>query len=203
MMLRILPIDTTHLVLWNDFLDASECSTIRSAMDAGLATPAEIYDEGYRVDLDVRRTFEIEIGADVIGRVEAQLEAVRDEIGRAFGLTLTGAEGPGFLRYLSGGFYRAHQDTLDTVGDASMADSDRFPRRLSVVLFLTGSNEPGATPANACTGGALRLHGIAGDAAPFDLPPRRGMLAAFPSQLVHEVLPVTSGVRDVVVDWFY
>jgi predicted 2-oxoglutarate/Fe(II)-dependent dioxygenase YbiX len=135
--------------------------------------------------------------------VVARLETVRDEIGRAFGMTLTGAEGPGFLRYLSGGLYRAHQDTLDAGVDASAADAERFPRRLSVVLFLTGSNERGATPANACTGGVLRLHGTAGDAVPLDLTPTRGLLAAFPSPLVHEVLPVTSGVRDVIVDWFY
>jgi predicted 2-oxoglutarate/Fe(II)-dependent dioxygenase YbiX len=26
---------------------------------------------------------------------------------------------------------------------------------------------------------------------------------AFPADVPHEVLPVTAGVRDVVVDWFY
>jgi len=29
------------------------------------------------------------------------------------------------------------------------------------------------------------------------------MLVAFPSGLPHEVLPVTAGIRDAVVDWFY
>jgi predicted 2-oxoglutarate/Fe(II)-dependent dioxygenase YbiX len=30
-----------------------------------------------------------------------------------------------------------------------------------------------------------------------------GTLVAFASDVLHEVLPVTAGIRDVVVDWFY
>jgi predicted 2-oxoglutarate/Fe(II)-dependent dioxygenase YbiX len=33
--------------------------------------------------------------------------------------------------------------------------------------------------------------------------PRAGTLVAFPSDVPHEVLPVTSGLRDAVVDWFF
>jgi predicted 2-oxoglutarate/Fe(II)-dependent dioxygenase YbiX len=33
--------------------------------------------------------------------------------------------------------------------------------------------------------------------------PRRGSLVAFPSTMLHEVLPVRVGTRDVIVDWFY
>jgi predicted 2-oxoglutarate/Fe(II)-dependent dioxygenase YbiX len=55
-------------------------------------------------------------------------------------------------------------------------------------------------------GGALRLYGLAdpGDpAVPFDIVPAAGTLVAFPSDVLHEVLPVTAGVRDAIVDWFY
>jgi predicted 2-oxoglutarate/Fe(II)-dependent dioxygenase YbiX len=168
-------------------------------MAAGRSTAAEIYDDGYRVDPAVRRTFDVDVDASVVSRVEHLLAAARDEIGGAFGTTLSGAEGPGFLRYLAGGFYRAHQDVL---GDAD----DRFPRLLSVVLFLTGSSDA-MTPvalADACIGGELRLHDSSGSAGEsIDVAPTRGMLVVFPSHLVHEVLPVTAGVRDVIVDWFY
>jgi predicted 2-oxoglutarate/Fe(II)-dependent dioxygenase YbiX len=57
-----------------------------------------------------------------------------------------------------------------------------------------------------CEGGSLRLyagsHGPAPSAA-LDIAPRAGMLVAFPSDIPHEVLPVTAGVRDAIVDWFY
>jgi predicted 2-oxoglutarate/Fe(II)-dependent dioxygenase YbiX len=36
-----------------------------------------------------------------------------------------------------------------------------------------------------------------------DVVPRAGTLVAFPSDTPHEVLPVTGGVRDAIVDWFY
>jgi predicted 2-oxoglutarate/Fe(II)-dependent dioxygenase YbiX len=86
---------------------------------------------------------------------------------------------------VSGGFYRVHRDLI--------LDRDHeFPRRISVVVFLT-------TAGVGCEGGALRLH----EPEPHDIAPRAGMLVAFPSDVPHEVLPVTAGVRDAVVDWFY
>ena len=33
--------------------------------------------------------------------------------------------------------------------------------------------------------------------------PRAGLLVAFPATVLHEVAPVLSGTRDVIVDWFY
>jgi predicted 2-oxoglutarate/Fe(II)-dependent dioxygenase YbiX len=36
-----------------------------------------------------------------------------------------------------------------------------------------------------------------------DIVPRAGTLVAFPSDVPHEVLHVTSGLRDAVVDWFF
>jgi predicted 2-oxoglutarate/Fe(II)-dependent dioxygenase YbiX len=66
-------------------------------------------------------------------------------------------------------------------------------------VFLT-------TAGVGCEGGSLRLYGGSYGAAAseaLDIPPRAGMLVAFPSDLPHEVLPVTAGIRDAVVDWFY
>jgi predicted 2-oxoglutarate/Fe(II)-dependent dioxygenase YbiX len=38
---------------------------------------------------------------------------------------------------------------------------------------------------------------------PLDVVPVAGTLVAFPSHVLHEVLPVTAGIRDAIVDWFY
>jgi predicted 2-oxoglutarate/Fe(II)-dependent dioxygenase YbiX len=46
----------------------------------------------------------------------------------------------------------------------------------------------------------LRL--LPDNAPSIDIVPRRGLLVAFPADTVHEVLPVTGGHRDTVVDWF-
>jgi predicted 2-oxoglutarate/Fe(II)-dependent dioxygenase YbiX len=198
-MLRHLRLGTTHIVLYPDFADTTACADVRRAMDAGRGSQAEIFDAGFRVDVAVRRTFDIEVDRATVARVEELFAVVRDDMARAFDRTLRGAEGPGFLRYVTGGFYRRHRDALD-------AGDGEFPRLLSLVLFLTGTglSESGLPRPDACTGGALRLYGAADDACDsLDVTPAAGMLAVFPAHVVHEVLPVTAGVRDVVVDWLY
>jgi predicted 2-oxoglutarate/Fe(II)-dependent dioxygenase YbiX len=176
--------------------DAATCARIRAAMDRGRQEPAEIFRGDYVVDGDVRRTLDIEVDAATIGEVEETFERLRGEVSLFFGTALTGAEGPGFLRYLAGGFYRAHQDALEeAVGEA-------HARRISVVLFLTTA---GGRDDGRCEGGALRLYDTSSPSharAELDIAPVAGTFLAFPSCMLHEVLPVTAGVRDVIVDWF-
>ncbi len=50
------------------------------------------------------------------------------------------------------------------------------------------------------SGGALR---ILGADETLDIVPQAGTLVAFSADALHEVMPVISGVRDTVVDWFY
>jgi predicted 2-oxoglutarate/Fe(II)-dependent dioxygenase YbiX len=179
------------------FLSAAQCARLRSAIDRGRAGSAEIYDNGYVVDEHVRKTYDVDVEPAIVGEVERALGGVRGEVSRFFGTTLTGTEGPGFLRYPPGGFYRAHRDRLENTGG-------EFSRRISVILFLSSA---AAGPGDGrCEGGALRLYGVADpgdDAVPLDIAPAAGTLVAFPSEVLHEVLPVTAGVRDAVVDWFY
>ena len=154
-------------------------------MDRGAASPAEIYADGFRVDEATRRAFDVDVDEVVIDDVQRTIEAARPHVAEFFGIPLSRDEGPGFLRYTRGGFYRVHRDVAPDV------DED-FPRRISVVVFLTTAGEE-------CEGGSLRLYSP--DAV--DIAPRAGMLVAFPADTPHEVLPVTGGVRDAIVDWFY
>jgi predicted 2-oxoglutarate/Fe(II)-dependent dioxygenase YbiX len=169
-----------------ELLLPSDCARIRAAIDSGAASPAEVYDaDTYRVDEDARRAFEIEVGEDIINEVQGVFGRVRPQVAQFFGVALSGDEGPGFLRYRPGGFYGRHVD-------ASPEWDEHFPRRISLVLFLTSVG-------GQCEGGSLRFY------LPdtFDVAPRAGTLVAFPADVPHEVLPVTGGVRDVVVDWFF
>jgi predicted 2-oxoglutarate/Fe(II)-dependent dioxygenase YbiX len=166
-------------------------------MDRGRASSAEIYRDGFVVDDQVRKTFDVDVEPETIGEVERALAGARADVSRFFGASLTGTEGPGFLRYPAGGFYRAHRDRLENPGDP-------FPRRVSVVVFLSSATAGHGD--GCCEGGALRLYGVADpddDALPLDIAPVIGTLVAFPSDVLHEVLTVTTGVRDAIVDWFY
>jgi predicted 2-oxoglutarate/Fe(II)-dependent dioxygenase YbiX len=165
------------------FWSAAACVRVRQAMDAADLSPAEIYQDGYRVDETVRRTFEVDVDAALVRDVTAAIAAVQPSVSRFFAAPLAASEGPGFLRYPPGGFYAPHRDCLPGARDA-------FPRRIAVVLFL-----------NHAEGGVLRLYDERD--SPLDIAPVQGTLIAFPATWLHEVLPVTAGVRDAIVDWFY
>ena len=165
------------------FWSAARCVRVRQAMDAAGLSPAEIYEDGYRVDENVRRTFEVDVDAALVREVTAAIADVRPSVARFFAMPLAAAEGPGFLRYPPGGFYAPHRDSLPGARDA-------FPRRIAVVLFL-----------NDAEGGVLRLYDERD--SPIDVAPVEGTLVAFPATWLHEVLPVTAGVRDAIVDWLY
>ena len=168
-----------------EFWKPAACSRVRTAMDRGRGTIAEIYADGYRVDENARRAFDVDVEPDIVEEVQRNIDAVRLQAAEFFGIMLSGEEGPGFLRYECGGFYRLHCDIAAGFGDS-------FPRRISIVVFLTSAG-------CGCEGGSLRLY----TPEALDIAPRAGMLVAFPSDIPHEVLPVTAGVRDAIVDWFY
>lgn len=175
-----------------DFLEADACRRIRAAMDRGVAEPAEVLHDVAGVDRRARDATVIEVGPVVLREVETALDGRRDAIADFFHISLTEREGPGFLRYTTGGFYGPHRDCAAT---SSWPAAVR--RRVSLVVFLNNARESPAEGEHA--GGTLRIF----DTDTSDVVPREGCLVAFEATLVHEVLPVRAGIRDVIVDWFY
>ena len=165
------------------------CREVRAAMDRGDLSPAEIFDGAFVVDRQVRDVMEVEVADTVVAAVEARIAAARDEIASFLGLSLHAAEGPGFLRYRTGGFYKRHCDRAD-------ADAGVDARRVSLVVFLNDASDDAD---EGFAGGSLRIY--PGDRFT-DVVPKTGLLVAFPADIPHEVLRVTRGVRDVVVDWY-
>jgi predicted 2-oxoglutarate/Fe(II)-dependent dioxygenase YbiX len=124
--------------------------------------------------------------------VEQRLDAVRGALEAFFECGLGPREGAGFLRYPAGGFYGPH---LDRARDASWPGAAL--RRVSAVLFLNSAGPE----AGAFTGGSLLIY--PNGTEPVEIVPAAGLLVAFPSDTLHEVMPVEGGVRCAVVDWFY
>ena len=173
-------------------------------MDRGTAEPAEVFDSGARLDLDARRATSIDVDAATLETIEAALDSARAAIAAHYRLPLVGREGPGFLRYGPGGFYRRHRDRAADPSWPGAAE-----RLVSLVVFLNSSHARPA--AGAFSGGELRILPDAecpdsGDvlgSEPITITPRRGLLVAFRASELHEVRPVTAGIRDVIVDWYY
>lgn len=175
------------------FLDPFTCRRIRRAMDRGTVEPAEVLDGEIQPQEGVRRASHIEVPSDLLADVERLLDTQRDVIGRFFGLALSEREGPSFLRYPEGGFYRPHRDR-----GASPAWPGAARRQVAVVVFLNSSRD--VSRHGGFAGGALQLYL---DAEPMDVHPAEGLLAAFPADVLHQVSPVREGSRDTIVDWYY
>jgi PKHD-type hydroxylase len=99
-----------------------------------------------------------------------------------FGFDLLGfSEGVQFTQYTQpGGFYTKHVDCLHK---GSI-------RKLSLTVQLTDPNE--------YEGGDLLLHF---KTDPVTAPRSQGTVTVFPSYLLHEVTPVTKGLRHSLVAW--
>ena len=172
-------------------LDAATCRRIRGLMDRGATEPAEILVDTVALDVEVRRVATVDVDPEMTAEVEQRLDAVRDEVGGFFGLTLTAREGVSFLRYEKGDFYLPHVDRAITD-----AWPDAARRQIALVIFL---NTSVASPLDGeFSGGELCLID-----ARVDVVPREGMLVAFDAGMLHEVAAVSQGTRDVIVDWFY
>ena len=91
-----------------------------------------------------------------------------------------------FSRYVSGHRYGAHTD------DACMQDEHGWPLRtdLSFTLFLSDPND--------YDGGALKFFEGTSERS---YRPAAGSAVLYPTGLIHEVTPVTNGVRLACVGW--
>ena len=174
-------------------MDDATCRRVQAAMDVGVREPSEVIEDEMSLVEDVRRASHIEVTPAVFELIDAHLDAQRDAIAAFFDWPLEGREGVNVLRYEAGGFYKPHVDRADLPAWPPAAH-----RAFTVILFLESAREADAS--SGFSGGVLRL--LPDNAPSIDIVPRRGLLVAFPANIVHEVLPVTDGHRDTVVDWF-
>jgi predicted 2-oxoglutarate/Fe(II)-dependent dioxygenase YbiX len=161
-------------------------------MDAGHAEPADVLHAGIEHNDEVRRATYVDVSVDTLLDIEEQLDASRDRIAAFFDVPLISREGPGFLRYRDGDFYRPHRDRAEVPSWPGAAS-----RSIAAVVFLNSSRE--AEDGGDFDGGVLRL--LEGPAT--DVVPMQGTLVAFPAGLLHEVSIVRNGIRDAIVDWYY
>jgi SM-20-related protein len=185
------------------FLDRELCAEIRQEMANASEVAATVReaDRSYAVDQQTRRTNKTEVSEQTSSLVSERLMSVRQEVAEVFGIQVSGVQRPQFLRYREGDFFAAHQDRAS---DEKGAAFER-EREVSAVVFLNDeSDEP--LP-DTYEGGALTLFGLldSADGRNVGLPVvgEAGALIAFPSEMLHEVTPITRGERFTVVSWFY
>jgi predicted 2-oxoglutarate/Fe(II)-dependent dioxygenase YbiX len=179
-------------------LDAAALDRIREEMRTVGGDPATVLGAApeQRATSSARRATQVGISDATSAEVKRLLELHQPRIAAHFGRQLDGFEEPQFLRYGPGDYFVAHQD-----GNTPLVhDRSRF-RRVSVVIFLSEQSEE-PRPDTFC-GGSLVLHGPYSEPArQVPLAPAPGTLVAFPSEMTHEVTPITHGERLSIVSWY-
>jgi len=185
------------------FLTQDECRMLREEIARASISAATVREEGseYGVDEGKRKTRWAEVSSDASSLVIDRLTERQPEVSEAFGVEVSGVQRPQFLIYREGDFFRRHRDSNQDAKAAAFARE----RRVSAIVFLNGeSSEPGP---DTYVGGALTLYGLMDDGrgGTIGLPVTgdTGALIAFPSDMVHEVTPVSHGERYTAVSWFY
>ena len=161
-------------------------------MDRGDAELAEILHDGVALDANARRASSIEVDPIIVAAVEERFDSARSSLSALCGVTLSGREGAGFIRYSDGGFYGPHRDQGH---DPQWPSAAR--RRIAVVVFLNSGGFIGGERMIYTEPRADNLRDT------LEITPREGLLVAFDAARLHEVRPVSGGIRDVIVDWFY
>ena len=189
-----------NLYVIKEFLEARACNKIINELSGVSHSPATVYgnDHAGSVDDRVRKTIRLIPESETLELVNMRLSELRSEVGNHFGIRLDRFEDPQFLRYCVGDFFVAHQD-----GNTGLLLSEREQfRKISVVVFL---NQEAEAPESGlfCGGSLVFTEWRAGRTmGQYRLIPEQGMLVAFPSELTHEVMPVTCGERYSIVSWY-
>lgn len=171
----------------DDIFDTSELLRLKRMGDLMNVMRAETGSHGTDC-LDHRRSMIswVNINSETEWIYRKMTDAVNQVNDAWFKYDLTDMERLQYTRYYSNesGFYKSHIDPIGT--------SDPFDRKLSFVVQLSNSWD--------YKGGDLLLH-LGHE--PVCIPKELGYTVFFPSHTLHEVTPVTYGVRQTLVGWVY
>jgi len=184
------------------FLSEEECARWRELADTSGGVPARVYeDDRYNLNEEYRRTLSVTVQDPLEAGTVRRLQELLPALGAYFGVEIGEMEKVSCLVYRPGDFFRLHRDVAN---EPELRKDFRILKRraVTVVVFL---NEPGCAAA-AYEGGVLSLYGLLGTPAAsefgFAVDAECGLLVAFRAGTLHEVSPVTGGMRYTLVTWY-
>lgn len=189
------------------FLSLEHCAELIVKAKQASTQPTTVAAQGTpQVKGDIRRTSKVEMPDQLVEPIERKFQNLMPTLQEYFGTAVTRSQPIQVLRYQPGDFYRLHKDNgnlrIKEVGEGvppSIAN-----RKITAVVFLNGQVDSGDKESFA--GGELVLHSKTSlndsvdSLLPISVTP--GLLVAFPSSTLHEVMPVHSGIRYSIVSWF-
>jgi predicted 2-oxoglutarate/Fe(II)-dependent dioxygenase YbiX len=184
---------------WDDVLSPKECAHFISSMQTATSTEGLVLRGGREIlARDTRVCLDHKVAQTVRDEFSERIAPLQGEILESFGLRSCVTNGPYFVSYGPGAFFRLHQDTGHHVDDPQVV-TDRL---LSLVLYLNGREATTETP--AFDGGAFAIYDplLPGLRGRHIVVPQPGTLIVFKSECFHEVLTVHEGIRYSVILWY-
>lgn len=174
------------------FLAADECRAVIGAIEAGRQDQVEVWlGDAFGEDPDNRSGKIATLPAAAEQRLQLRVWDAIDDLERRYSCAIAELSGITALIYDRGDHFAAHTDG----GFDDGAPDDVRRRRVSLVLALNDG-------ARDFAGGELEFApDPAAGAEAIRVRFRAGMLIAFPSRMVHRVLPVLSGRRYSLALW--
>jgi predicted 2-oxoglutarate/Fe(II)-dependent dioxygenase YbiX len=181
-----------------------ECGEIRREIDAAVQEQAEVWlGHEFGVVPESRLGTITALTENTERYVHERLWEVVPELARIFECDIGALSDVTALTYQRGGHFAAHSDGgVDADNEAEVPEVAR--RRVSLVVALND----GASEEREFSGGELRFYPRttpgaqpAADDEIIDVHSRTGLLIAFPSPMVHQVMPVASGCRYSLALW--
>jgi SM-20-related protein len=188
------------------FLPEDACRELIDIMAAAPKKRGETIGGGGKNRLDEARRSVGDAQVPKVATAEELKQSLlnlHSDLERHFGMPLEwGGEGPDYLVYRSGDFFKPHRDNEEY---PPAPNSRVLRRRVAVILFLNGYSRE--YQENCFGGGLLNFYGLFDGPqwkeCAFALEPEPGLLVAFPSGLMHEVTPVTFGERYSILTGFH
>lgn len=188
------------------FLEQALCENLVQHLTQLAPVPSKAYhlEAGHHQDLKLRQSRELKPDAFWQRQIFTLLSSQRAVLEAFFHKKLSYLEPLQFLKYQSADYFRAHQDRNAKLAAAGGIHS----RQISILIYLNQYLLPGEHMEDGAVssyqGGELVFYFPQGNSqrgVPLRVTP--GLLLAFPSDLWHEVRPITAGERFSVVSWFH
>lgn len=169
-----------HYWSWTSELPASLCEQI---IEHGLSLPEKQAEAGGDINIEKRksRVSWVDSGHWISGLVSHYTFMANRQ---AWDFDIHGDNGIQFTKYAVGEFYDPHVDTFKLEDNM---------RKLSIVIQLSDPED--------YEGGEFVFVDGDEETIPTNFD-KRGSILVFPSFLMHQVKPVTSGTRHSIVSWF-
>lgn len=181
------------LLAFPHFFSPEECESLCDYATVADVQPTQVGDPtGVRRDATHRKGLFTYLDSGEETLVCDRLKALVPRLNRHYSVSLSQCNRPRLLVYGEGDFFHTHSDRGGDGAPAEVRD-----RQVSAVMFLDSADSFG--------GGELTFHRWDRDsdeALSEVVSAEPGLMVTFLSDVLHEVTPVSWGVRRTIVTWF-